>query len=136
MLLNTALRPARYGEKMVKGSICPRSYYKCSHIGCPAKKIVERDPETGKVNEVEYKGEHTHPAPSAAKTMKQRIKPRMMDPMVREAPLCKLWRSLAAEAFIESAVAPMDHQIGSVWLCHDNGIHRLDMALAGHQMHV
>ena len=72
---------------MVKGSVCPRSYYKCSHIGCPAKKIVERDPETGKVNEVEYKGDHTHPAPSAAKNMKQRIKPqpRMMDPMVRGA---------------------------------------------------
>eukprot|EP00798_Chlamydomonas_sp_ICE-L_P013728 gene13728-19626_t len=33
----------KYGEKLVKGSPNPRSYYKCSHSGCPGKKIVERN---------------------------------------------------------------------------------------------
>lgn len=40
----------RYGEKTVKGSPYPRSYYKCSHAGCNVKKIVERDPKTGEVS--------------------------------------------------------------------------------------
>lgn len=45
----------RYGEKIVKGSPFPRSYYKCSHPGCTAKKIVERDNESQAVTQVEYK---------------------------------------------------------------------------------
>jgi hypothetical protein len=45
----------RYGEKQVKGSTCPRSYYKCSSAGCPAKKIVERDDLTGDVLSTQYK---------------------------------------------------------------------------------
>jgi hypothetical protein len=43
----------RYGEKIVKGSAFPRSYYKCSYQGCPAKKIIEKN-ETGAPN-AEYK---------------------------------------------------------------------------------
>lgn len=44
----------RYGEKLVKGSPNPRSYYKCSHQGCLAKKIVERN-EEGEIITTEYK---------------------------------------------------------------------------------
>ena len=40
----------RYGEKQVKGSPYPRSYYKCSHQGCQVKKIVERNPRTGHIS--------------------------------------------------------------------------------------
>lgn len=46
----TQTLPCRYGEKTVKGSPYPRSYYKCSHAGCNVKKIVERDPKTGDVS--------------------------------------------------------------------------------------
>lgn len=53
----------KYGEKIVKGSPCPRSYYKCSQPNCGAKKIVERDNSTGAVTGTEYKGEHNHPMP-------------------------------------------------------------------------
>jgi hypothetical protein len=45
----------RYGEKIVKGSPCPRSYYKCSQPNCSAKKIVERDSNSGMVTGTEYK---------------------------------------------------------------------------------
>jgi hypothetical protein len=45
----------RYGEKLVKGSPCPRSYYKCSQPACPAKKIVERDAVTNAVLSTQYK---------------------------------------------------------------------------------
>lgn len=39
---------------MVKGSSNPRSYYKCSHQSCAAKKIVERN-EAGDILATEYK---------------------------------------------------------------------------------
>ncbi|KAL4452274.1 hypothetical protein ABPG75_007936 [Micractinium tetrahymenae] len=53
----------KYGEKQVKGSPFPRSYYKCSHPGCPAKKMIERDPKTGRTSQAELKNEHNHPKP-------------------------------------------------------------------------
>lgn len=55
----------RYGEKLVKGSPCPRSYYKCSSPGCCAKKIVERDAMSGAVLSTQYKARATEPAPGA-----------------------------------------------------------------------
>ena len=45
----------KYGEKQVKGSPYPRSYYKCSHPGCPAKKMIERDPRSGHSSQAELK---------------------------------------------------------------------------------
>lgn len=39
----------------MKGSPNPRSYYKCSHPGCLAKKIVERSDSDGTVLSTEYK---------------------------------------------------------------------------------
>lgn len=45
----------KYGEKQVKGSPFPRSYYKCSHPGCPAKKMIEREPKTGRISQAELK---------------------------------------------------------------------------------
>ena len=58
----------KYGEKQVKGSAYPRSYYKCSHPGCQVKKIIERDPRAGTVSQSVFKGgEHTHPRPNPAK---------------------------------------------------------------------
>lgn len=52
----------KYGQKQVKGSENPRSYYKCSYPNCPTKKKVERSPE-GYVTEIVYKGSHNHPKP-------------------------------------------------------------------------
>ncbi|CAA0841152.1 Probable WRKY transcription factor 2 [Striga hermonthica] len=55
----------KYGQKQVKGSEYPRSYYKCTHTNCPVKKKVERSHE-GHVTEIIYKGAHTHPKPPPA----------------------------------------------------------------------
>nr|AUS89392.1 WRKY DNA-binding protein 33 [Sesuvium portulacastrum] len=52
----------KYGQKQVKGSENPRSYYKCSYPNCPTKKKVERSPE-GYITEIVYKGSHNHPKP-------------------------------------------------------------------------
>jgi len=49
----------KYGQKQVKGSEFPRSYYKCTHPNCPVKKKVERSLD-GQVTEIIYKGQHNH----------------------------------------------------------------------------
>lgn len=52
----------KYGQKQVKGSEHPRSYYKCTYPNCPVKKKVERS-SYGEVTEIIYKGEHNHSKP-------------------------------------------------------------------------
>ncbi|CAL0317762.1 unnamed protein product [Lupinus luteus] len=52
----------KYGQKQVKGSENPRSYYKCTYPNCPTKKKVERSLD-GQITEIVYKGSHNHPKP-------------------------------------------------------------------------
>lgn len=59
----------KYGQKQVKGSEFPRSYYKCTHPNCLVKKKVERSLE-GHVTEIIYKGEHNHKQPQPNKRAK------------------------------------------------------------------
>ncbi|CAI9298750.1 unnamed protein product [Lactuca saligna] len=56
----------KYGQKQVKGSENPRSYYKCTFPNCPTKKKVERNLE-GHITEIVYKGNHSHAKPQNAK---------------------------------------------------------------------
>ncbi|XP_038890090.1 probable WRKY transcription factor 3 [Benincasa hispida] len=56
----------KYGQKLVKGSEYPRSYYKCTHLNCPVKKKIERSPD-GQITEIIYKGQHNHEPPPANK---------------------------------------------------------------------
>lgn len=59
----------KYGQKQVKGSEFPRSYYKCTHPNCSVKKKVERSLE-GHVTAIIYKGEHNHQRPHPNKRSK------------------------------------------------------------------
>nr|XP_034601361.1 uncharacterized protein LOC117861961 [Setaria viridis] len=52
----------KYGQKKVKRSEFPRSYYKCTHPSCPVKRKVETTLD-GQVAEIVYSGEHNHPKP-------------------------------------------------------------------------
>nr|AFK44815.1 unknown [Medicago truncatula] len=54
----------KYGQKQVKGSENPRSYYKCTNPNCSMKKKVERDLD-GQITEIVYKGTHNHPKPQS-----------------------------------------------------------------------
>lgn len=60
----------KYGQKQVKGSEYPRSYYKCTNPNCPVKKKVERSLD-GQVTEIIYKGQHNHQPPQASKRSKE-----------------------------------------------------------------
>ncbi|CAJ1822962.1 unnamed protein product [Sphenostylis stenocarpa] len=52
----------KYGQKQVKGSEYPRSYYKCTQPNCLVKKKVERSHD-GQITEIIYKGTHNHAKP-------------------------------------------------------------------------
>ncbi|NP_001311970.1 probable WRKY transcription factor 26 [Nicotiana tabacum] len=56
----------KYGQKQVKGSENPRSYYKCTFPNCPTKKKVERNLD-GHITEIVYKGNHNHPKPQSTR---------------------------------------------------------------------
>ncbi|KAL6002897.1 WRKY transcription factor [Asimina triloba] len=56
----------KYGQKQVKGSENPRSYYKCTFPNCPTKKKVERSLD-GEITEIVYKGTHNHPKPQSTR---------------------------------------------------------------------
>ncbi|KAG8658320.1 probable WRKY transcription factor 20 [Manihot esculenta] len=56
----------KYGQKHVKGSEFPRSYYKCTHPNCEVKKLFERSHD-GQITEIVYKGTHDHPKPQPSR---------------------------------------------------------------------
>lgn len=56
----------KYGQKQVKGSEYPRSYYKCTHQNCEVKKKVEHSHD-GQIIEIIYKGTHNHPKPQPSR---------------------------------------------------------------------
>ncbi|KAL7095203.1 hypothetical protein ACP275_10G009400 [Erythranthe tilingii] len=56
----------KYGQKQVKGSENPRSYYKCTYLNCPTKKKVEQNLD-GHITEIVYKGSHNHPKPQSTR---------------------------------------------------------------------
>lgn len=56
----------KYGQKNVKASENPRSYYKCTYQNCLVRKIVETS-SNGDITEIVYKGNHNHPKPQSTK---------------------------------------------------------------------
>lgn len=52
----------KYGQKLVKGDAFARSYYKCTHANCSARKQVERSHD-GHITEINYLSKHEHPKP-------------------------------------------------------------------------
>ncbi|XP_047339216.1 probable WRKY transcription factor 48 [Impatiens glandulifera] len=61
--LDDGYRWRKYGQKAVKNSPYPRSYYRCTTMSCGVKKRVERsfsDPSTVITT---YEGTHMHPCP-------------------------------------------------------------------------
>lgn len=58
----------KYGQKQVKGSENPRSYYKCTFPNCPTKKKVETTFD-GHITEIVYKGNHNHAKPQTKRSL-------------------------------------------------------------------
>ncbi|KAL8153627.1 hypothetical protein V2J09_011387 [Rumex salicifolius] len=61
--LDDGYRWRKYGQKAVKNSPFPRSYYRCTAPACGVKKRVERSSDEPGVVITTYEGQHTHPCP-------------------------------------------------------------------------
>ncbi|RHN72576.1 putative transcription factor WRKY family [Medicago truncatula] len=60
----------KYGQKPIKGSPHPRSYYKCSTWSdCPARRKVEKCKTQENTYIVTYEGEHNHAKPTSNKNV-------------------------------------------------------------------
>ncbi|KAK3165007.1 hypothetical protein QOZ80_1AG0027750 [Eleusine coracana subsp. coracana] len=62
--LEDGYRWRKYGQKAVKNSPYPRSYYRCTTQRCPVKKRVERSFQDPAVVITTYEGKHTHAIPA------------------------------------------------------------------------
>ncbi|PIA61010.1 hypothetical protein AQUCO_00300498v1 [Aquilegia coerulea] len=61
--LEDGYRWRKYGQKAVKNSPFPRSYYRCTNTTCGVKKRVERSSEDSTLVVTTYEGQHTHMNP-------------------------------------------------------------------------
>uniref|UniRef100_J3MA53 WRKY domain-containing protein n=1 Tax=Oryza brachyantha TaxID=4533 RepID=J3MA53_ORYBR len=61
--LEDGYRWRKYGQKAVKNSSYPRSYYRCTAPRCGVKKRVERSQLDASMVITTYEGQHTHPSP-------------------------------------------------------------------------
>ncbi|CAL9074845.1 unnamed protein product [Musa textilis] len=73
--LEDGYRWRKYGQKAVKNSPYPRSYYRCTSAACGVKKRVERSSEDPAVVVTTYEGQHTHPSPVLARGTHQPLPP-------------------------------------------------------------
>ncbi|XP_042386115.1 WRKY transcription factor 71-like [Zingiber officinale] len=62
--LDDGYRWRKYGQKAVKNSPFPRSYYRCTNQKCPVKKRVERSHQDPTIVITTYEGKHTHQFPA------------------------------------------------------------------------
>nr|WAW38367.1 WRKY57-like protein [Mentha canadensis] len=58
--LEDGYRWRKYGQKAVKNSPFPRSYYRCTNSKCMVKKRIERSSEDPSVVITTYEGQHCH----------------------------------------------------------------------------
>ncbi|CAA0816292.1 Probable WRKY transcription factor 28 [Striga hermonthica] len=65
--LEDGYRWRKYGQKAVKNSPFPRSYYRCTSQKCGVKKRIERSSQDPSVVITTYEGQHNHHSPATVR---------------------------------------------------------------------
>ncbi|XP_059664855.1 WRKY transcription factor 71-like [Cornus florida] len=85
--LEDGYRWRKYGQKAVKNSPYPRSYYRCTTQKCTVKKRVERSFQDPSIVITTYEGQHNHPIPA---TLRGNVAGMLSHPMLTQSPMAGL----------------------------------------------
>ncbi|XP_047306703.1 probable WRKY transcription factor 24 [Impatiens glandulifera] len=73
-VLDDGYRWRKYGQKAVKNSVHPRSYYRCTHHTCNVKKQIQRLAKDTSIVVTTYEGIHNHPCEKLMETLTPLLK--------------------------------------------------------------
>ncbi|KAK8480471.1 hypothetical protein V6N13_132023 [Hibiscus sabdariffa] len=73
-ILDDGYRWRKYGQKAVRNSNHPRSYYRCTHHTCNVKKQVQRLAKDSSIVVTTYQGIHNHPCEKLMETLTPLLK--------------------------------------------------------------
>ncbi|KAG7031188.1 putative WRKY transcription factor 24, partial [Cucurbita argyrosperma subsp. argyrosperma] len=73
-VLDDGYRWRKYGQKAVKHSTHPRSYYRCTHHTCNVKKQIQRHSKDPTIVVTTYEGIHNHPSEKLMETLTPLLK--------------------------------------------------------------
>nr|QCV57318.1 WRKY transcription factor [Fagopyrum tataricum] len=73
-VLDDGYKWRKYGQKSVKNSLHPRSYYRCTYHTCNVKKQIQRLSKDTSVVVTTYEGVHNHPSEKLMETLAPLLK--------------------------------------------------------------
>nr|QFI57431.1 WRKY36 [Glycyrrhiza glabra] len=96
--LEDGYRWRKYGQKAVKNSPYPRSYYRCTSQKCGVKKRVERSYQDPSIVMTTYEGQHNHHCPATLRG----------NAMLMSSPIPSLFAGSTSSSMGPTSLVPQD----------------------------